>query len=67
VVDFAVFTILMDAGQDFRLSVSYFPARSFGIKISRAFFINMFGTVHYLPARVFVFQKSATPFSPKPF
>ena len=45
-VDFAVFTILIDAGQDFRLSVSHLPAWSFGIKISRAFFVNIFGTVH---------------------
>jgi len=45
-VDFAAFTILMDADQDFTLSVSHLPAWSFGIKISRAFFVNIFGTVH---------------------
>ncbi len=45
-VDFAVFTILMNADQDFTLSVRHLPAWSFGIKISRAFFVNIFGTVH---------------------
>ena len=45
-VGFAVFTILMDADQDFTLSVSYLPAWSFGIKIGRAFLVNIFGTVH---------------------
>ena len=45
-VDFAVFTILMNADQDFTLSVSHPPAWSFGIRISRASFINIFGTVH---------------------
>jgi hypothetical protein len=45
-VDLAVFTILMDGDQDFTLSVSHLPAWSFGIKISRAFFVNIFGTVH---------------------
>ncbi len=44
--DFTVFTILKDADQDFTLSVSHFPAWSFGIKISRAFSVNIFGTVH---------------------
>jgi len=45
-IDFAVFTILMNADQDFTLSVSHLPAWSFGIRISRAFFMNIFGTVH---------------------
>ncbi len=45
-VDLAIFTILMNAYQDFTLSVSHFPAWSFGIKISTAFFVNIFGTVH---------------------
>jgi hypothetical protein len=45
-VDFAVFTILRYADQDFTLSVSHLPAWSFVIKISRAFFVNIFGTVH---------------------
>ena len=45
-VDFAEFTILMDADQDFTLSEGHLPAWSFGIKISRAFFVNIFGTVH---------------------
>jgi hypothetical protein len=45
-VDFAVFTILTDADQDFTLSVSHFPAWSFGIRISGAFFVDIFGTVH---------------------
>ncbi len=45
-VDFAVFTILMDADEDFTLSVNHLPAWSFGIKISRAFFVNILWTVH---------------------
>ena len=45
-VDFAEFTILMDADQDFTLSVRHLPAWFFGSKISRAFFVNIFGTVH---------------------
>jgi hypothetical protein len=45
-VDFTVFAIPKDADQDFTLSVSHFPTWSFGIKISRAFFVNIFGTVH---------------------
>ena len=45
-VDSAGFTILMDADQDFTLGVDHLPAWSFGIKISRAFFMNIFGTVH---------------------
>ena len=45
-VDFVLFTILMDIGQYFTLSVSHLPAWPFGIKISRAFFINIFRTVH---------------------
>jgi hypothetical protein len=44
-VDFAVFTILTDADQDFTLSVIHLPAWSFGVKIGRAFFVNKFGTV----------------------
>lgn len=45
-VDFAVFTILLDPDQDFTFSVSYLPAWSFGINVSRAFIVNIFGTVH---------------------
>ena len=45
-VDFAVFTILRDAGQNFRLSIGHLPAWSFGIKISGAFFVDIFGTIH---------------------
>ncbi len=45
-VDFAEFTILMDADQDFTLSVNHLPAWSFGVKISGAFFVNIFGAVH---------------------
>ncbi len=56
-VDFAVFTILMDADQDFTLRVNHLPARSLGIEISRAFFVNIFRAVHNLPARVFVLPK----------
>ena len=56
-VDLAVFTILTDADQDFTLSVSHLPARSFRTKICRAFLVNIFGTVHKLPARIFVLPK----------
>ena len=45
-VDLAVFAILTDTYQDFTLSVSHLPAWSFGIKISRAFFVNIFRTIH---------------------
>lgn len=45
-VDFGVFTILIDADQEFTLSVTYLLASRFGIKISRASFLNTLSAVH---------------------
>ena len=53
-IDFAVFTILTDAGQDFTLSVSHLPTWCFQMKISTTFLVYVYWTVHYLPTWVFV-------------
>jgi len=62
-VDSAVLTILTDVDQDFTLRVSDLPAWSFGIRINRVF-VNISGTVHELPARVFVLPEIGHFFPP---
>ncbi len=57
-VNFAVFAITSNAGQNFTLGVSSLPTRHFLVEISRTLRIHEFRTVQDNPARFLPFPEA---------